>query len=287
MKVVNQCRINFNYQLSSDSAVVCKTIFSNEVSTQIMHHIIVVHKYVDKEEACIFDILIYKIIIENISDVIVTNIFFYDNIPEGVRFIKNSIRINGVKKRCINVEDGFNLGNLRAKESFQVEFKVLVLQSCSCEYIKNHSRIEYDYIYNIEMPPKRICRYSNEVVTKCEDMVFKQITVSDTVKPCGRIEDIIYVDYKVEIIGTEIIESPIKNLCTLLVMGKIEYRIFYKSKFHNKCLEGILGFSENLLVPYGINYCNTKLITVDIENISFELINKDKIFINSNLLLHF
>ena len=64
--------------------------------------------------------------------------------------------------------------------------------------------------------------------------------------------------------------------------------MIFKSKFQkSKLLRDKFGFSCYMLVPVGIEYLNENNIKVIIEHASSNLINKNTVFINTNILLHY
>lgn len=305
MRVINECRVDFQYMLSPQSPVIIKTICSNLVSTDIVKDILKIEKYADKKCTYSFDILTYTICITNISKYKITNVFFQDRIAKGTRFIENSVTINNIKRRCINPEYGFNLYSLEPEDMIIITFKVIVLPHCFCDALRNCSTIEHDYIYNIEKPPARITIESNCVKTAIDNKVFKSIVVDNILKTCDKIQKIIDVNVRIKILETKPCSTPVSeiykicnsNICTLVILGSIEYKVNYlpklpqkRSKHRNdkiKYTEDIFGFSCYMLVPVGITYSNKDNINIDIENICINLVGSNNVFVNTNLLLYY
>lgn len=302
MKVINQSRVDFQYKLYSKGTIIAKTIFSNTVATVITKDVLKAKKQVDKTIASGFDILTYTITISNISNNNITNVFFQDLISEDVKFINNSIKINGAKKRCVNPKDGFNIGTIETCSSLIISFKVVVLPRISLHNINNYSELTYDYIYNVEMPPTRVTIKTNEVCTMIENRLFKQFNVNNTLKISSKfplIDSIEHIKIKINILKTKIIETPIvstnnnykSNLCSLIVIGNIEYDVLYKYKcvrqerFRVKRLTDIKGFSTFMLVPYGIQYCSIDNLKILVESISDIMLNEEKLFVDIEMLM--
>lgn len=300
MRVINNCRIDFQYKLWSSGPVISNTIFSNNVSTELINKMLEVKKCVDKKVTTIFEVLTYRIFISNISDIDVTNVFFRDLIPEGTRFIRNTVFINETKKRCVDPSCGFNLGTIYSKDTIVISFKVVILQH-SKRIITNSSNSIYDYIYNTEKPPMRVKIKSNHTKTLVKMNLFKQINIGNKFfvdSQFPQINNIKEVKTKVNIINTKIVSTPVAstnfhkelNLCKLIIIGKIEYFIEYKYLCNriregNKKLTYTRGFSCFLLVPNGIQYCKIKNIEHRIENISYNLLNKRCFFIDLEMLI--
>ncbi|MDK2563818.1 DUF11 domain-containing protein [Romboutsia sedimentorum] len=296
MRVINECRIDFKYRLSPQSPLVAKTTLSNIVSTDIVKNILKIEKFVDKKNTYYFDILTYTIDIYNISDYLVTDVFFRDKIPLGTEFIQNSVEINNIKVRCLNPQYGFCIGDINSGYKKSITFKVVVLPLCFCEIIKNYSIIEHDYIYNIEKCPARVPIQSNRVYTKVNEKVFKQLSIDNILTTCDPILKIVDSNVSIEILQTKLVNTPSNdiygecksNICMLIVIGSIDYEMIFKSKFQkSKLLRDKFGFSCYMLVPVGIEYVNKNNIKIIIENASSNLINKNTVFINTNILLHY
>ncbi|MDB3084655.1 hypothetical protein C4097_08840 [Clostridioides difficile] len=305
MKVINECRIDFQYRLSPKSPVIVKTICSNVVSTDIVKDILKIEKYVDKKHSYSFDIVTYTVCISNVSKYIVTNAFFQDKIPTGTKFINNSVTINSIKKYFINPEKGFSLHDINSGKCIIITFKVIVLPHYLCNTIKNCSTIEHDYIYNIEMSPTRVVMKSNKVNTYVENKVFKSLQVDNNIKISQRIDKIIDIKVKVNILETKVVNTPANDVyrkqnsdvCTFIILGNIEYEINYKLKCKKtnrknknqkmKTKISVFGFSCNMLVPIGITYLNKDNIKINIENTSTSQIYKGKLFVSSNILLYY
>lgn len=287
MNVVNECRIYFKYRFSQVSPIISETKDSNRVSTEIIKDILEVEKYVSKERTYCFGFLTYTIIIYNPSIATVTGVIFKDNIPENTRFIKNSIMVNALKRRCVNPEKGIFIGKIKSHEDVKISFKVLVLPLCKDKVINNYSTVEYDYIYNVEKPPYRIEVESNKVASICENRVFKQILIAHTIKTPYPIDKVVNVKYDLKIVETKIINYFQSEFSTLVVIGKVSYKIFYLSHCHKEYEEDVVGFSTCMLVPYGINYGNKNDIKAEIEDFSPEILDSKRVYFSISLLLHY
>lgn len=285
MFVVNTCRVDYKYRLSSLSPIITKTALSNIVSTQIINEKIKIIKSVDKEKAGLFNLLKYTILIYNISDEIINDLFFQDKIPNGSRFIENSLVINNIMKRCISPESGFYIKKLNIKEKIKVTFKVIITES-KYPYIKNSSDIEYNYIYNIEEKPIRRKEKSNITKTKYENNLFKQILLRNIINLSCKAKCITKVKCIPKVTSTKLVNCYVNEKCGVLVIGKINYFIFYRYKGRNYLIEDISGFSICMIAPIGITYLNKIDIKIDTEYICSNLVNENKIFINTSLLLY-
>lgn len=300
MRVVNECRVNFEYRLSDESPIVMDTSFSNRVSTDIVKDVLSVNKLVNKASTYAFDIITYNIIIKNISDFIATNVFFRDKIPIGTIFIENSVEINNKKKRWISPNNGFYIKSINPRCSVDIKFKVRVLPICFCEVIKNCSSIYHDHIYNIEKEPARLCIPSNFVYTKVKNKIFKELNIENIINLKKDIHDIVNFSASLKILDTKRVDTPINNIykkekssiCTLIVIGVIEYKILFKSKKQKsrgslKTIKSISGFSCNIIAPVGITYLEQNTIKSNINYSCAKLITRNTILTSTNIILNF
>ena len=102
MQIINQARTDFEYRLSLKDPIIRKTTLSNKVQTDIIETMLSSKKSADKRLINLFDILTYTITITNIGSLNLTNIYFQDILPNNLKFITNSLIINGKKINCLN-----------------------------------------------------------------------------------------------------------------------------------------------------------------------------------------
>ena len=262
MEVTNQCRVDFNYKLSPQGPIICNTIFSNVVKTVIIEKLVVAVKKVDKHTACIFDILTYTVCLKNKSMYYVSNIFFQDIVPRGVKFISGSVKINWIKNKNLDPNRGFCLGTLKPFSKYLISFKVVVLPLTLDLILKNLAFITYDYFYNLEKPPIRVSIKTNTTYTIVKNTLFKQINVSNKFKiqnPYICNKDLIKISTKVKIIKTKIVDTPtgVSDEGTyltgskILIIGSVKYSISYLYKECSRicCEKFVKGFSTSIVVP--------------------------------------
>lgn len=284
MRLINECRVDYRYKLGENSPTIRKTIVSNMVSTEIINEMLLVTKFVNKEKVSTFEVLIYEVIISNISSEKVKNIFFQDILEEAIIFIKNSVKINDKTKRCLDVEKGFFIRDLLVNDREKITFKALAIDKNNSSIIENQSILEFDYVYNIEECAKRREKESNKVLSTCQNNLFKQIKLLNYIGLPNNLQKIESIKYKLEILETKLLSSKTSNLTRLLVIGKIEYELIYNSykmKIHCE------GFSTCMLVPIGVNYIDKIIIKEKVEYISAHKINKNIMAINIDLLLYY
>ena len=120
----------------------------------------------DKAFATVNDVLTYTITIENIGNVLATNVIFQDPIPVGTTFIANSVTVDGVSQPGANPATGFTVANISPGGSRTVTFQVRVISTPSGGTIANRGNVSANFVVNPNQPPITINRQTNTVVTQ-------------------------------------------------------------------------------------------------------------------------
>ena len=175
LKVLNNASIKYENTLST----------SNTVATEIQ--CVIPWKDGNKPNVGIGDSLTYTIEAVNNMDVKAENVIIQDTIPEGVTFIANSVRVNGILIPGVNPLMGINIGSLDPNGTSTVTFDVKVTTLPSTiltPSIVNTSNINYYYILDNVTPPIQITSSSNTVITNIK---YGQITPEDVKQTTNRI----------------------------------------------------------------------------------------------------
>jgi len=286
---MNVTRVDYKYRKSQESPIITETKFSNTVYTTILNKNIVVRKSVDKSKASPYDILCYKIVIINVSNETVNNIKFKDILPEGIKFINNTMVINGALCRCFNPACSINLGSLASKGKIIITFKGILDRCTRSKVIENHCVVKFDYIYNVEKPPLKNTVKSNESITSCEDDLFKAIMIKENIKlinVSGCDGCFIGIKTKAKIIKVKIVEyAPNPKMCNVVLIGKIIYSAYYIYGGKLCISKTIKGFSTVISVPRGVEYFKNIKVKVSNEDTSYVCRDKLNLLISTSLLI--
>ncbi len=120
----------------------------------------------DRAFATVNDVLTYTITIENIGNVLATNVIFQDPIPVGTTFITNSVTVDGVSQPGANPSTGFTVANISPGGSRTVRFQVRVTSTPSGGTIANRGNVSANFVVIPNQPPVTINRQTNTVVTQ-------------------------------------------------------------------------------------------------------------------------
>ena len=287
MQVVNQGWVNYEFQTGNDQPIIKKTDWSNIVKTLVLDERIEVEKRADKKVATVYEEITYTITICNVSNIAINNLFLKDDIPKECRFIHNTVYIDGVKRRCISPVEGFEIGHLIPGQCRVISFKSVVLPKSEQNKIKNCGRVDYDYIYNVDLPPVTVTVNSNESSVIIEKRIFKQFSYNTKIViPCkfplvNKLQSVNVITHPIE---TKLINTSLGN--TVLFIGELCYEIQYTRKYDKiqNWIEREL-FSCLLKVPDGIRYCTTYPAEIKKEDIVALKMNEKTIVVAMQLLV--
>ncbi|OBZ13121.1 DUF11 domain-containing protein [Bacillus sp. FJAT-26390] len=120
-------------------------VLSNEVIVTLVKPEIIVTKQVDQELAVPGDTLHYTIQIRNAAHIAV-DARLEDSLPGGVRFVANSLKLNGIPMPSARLEDGITLGTLLGQSLNVVTFAAQIPpQISSIDPITNAARVIYTF----------------------------------------------------------------------------------------------------------------------------------------------
>lgn len=291
MQIKNQCRIDFRYNPSLTSPSVPKTIFSNTVSTDIIAAPLKIEKLVNKTKASVFSILTFTIKIHNVSSTPISNIFIKDLAPCNLIPIANTFTLNCNKIRSVDPKEGYTLPfDLAPNSSVTLKFKMVVSPKSSLKIIINSALIEYDYLYNTEAPPLRICYYADSCPTVIENNLVKQLSINKSLelpyhmpslkkilKECAKVKI-----SEIKLLPTPLIDESDEISYKLLIIGSIKYKILYSYEDPFSCCDSIYstatisyiqGFSTSIIVPNGTEFFTINNLKSTIENLNCRKIN--------------
>lgn len=164
----------------------------------IAKHNLDIIKSVDKEFGIVGDILVYSILINNISGISIGNtkyggVVITDILSPEVEFIPETVTVNGVPKEGMSIIEGVDLGEIDVGKQKEVKFQVKIISDNS-KIIYNHASVTYgaiDYDGNLITGMKN----SNIVHVEIEkaDIVVKKSISNDRVSLNDEIECIVSI----------------------------------------------------------------------------------------------
>lgn len=104
-EIWNQAEIEYEYRINPSGPDLKNTVESNETEVDLVLGQLNMTKSVDKAYATIGDVLNYTVVLNNIENILLTNIVFTDTIPTGTTFVTGSVTINGTSQTTYNPND--------------------------------------------------------------------------------------------------------------------------------------------------------------------------------------
>lgn len=164
-QVNNKSQAQFSYKIDPNGNLITKTIFSNNVITNVVMGQITVDKTVDKTIATIGDVLTFNINITNIGNVIANEVFFQDTPSTGAVFNLGSVIVNGTPQPTFNPTEGFTVGNIGIGNVVTVQFTATVVSVPPTNKVTNQGVINFKYLVDPKEPPVNATIYSNTTTT--------------------------------------------------------------------------------------------------------------------------
>lgn len=147
--ILNSGILKFNYVKDlSNPITLYGSMITDPVQTFINNADIDINAFSDKASAKIGDTITYTFILKNSGNTIANNLFFVDSIPDGTKFIENSLYYNGVNQLGINPTPGSGvlLAPLSPNGFSEISFKVTVVSLPPINPISNNGIIYYGFI---------------------------------------------------------------------------------------------------------------------------------------------
>lgn len=153
---------------------------------------LIVTKSSSTKYAVVSDILTYEVRVSNISDTIAENVVVKDLLPEELKFILGSIKVDKVEDTYSNIIAGVNLGDIKASESKTVTFKAQIIKKIE-PYIENRALIEFRYQSKDQLHCDSCYSDVNKVEVKSPNLLVEKICD----KKVAKLDD--EINYKITI----------------------------------------------------------------------------------------
>jgi uncharacterized repeat protein (TIGR01451 family) len=124
--------------------------------------ILKINKASSTDYAVVSDIITCKIKIQNISDIIAEKVVVKDLLPEELKFILGSVKIDNKEDTYANIISGISLGNIMPNEIKFVSFDAQVVKKKN-DYVENNSVVEFRYKNKENLNLYATCNSINKV----------------------------------------------------------------------------------------------------------------------------
>lgn len=163
------------------------------IEIKILNPKLALTKSVDSDYVVVEDIITYKILASNSSDITLSNVIVSDILSPELEFVENSIAINGIIYPTEVITSGINIGEISVGQNKEISFKAKVVGS-SLKEIINISTADYDFKLDGTLTQSGSV-VSNEVVLNVEEANINVIKTVDKEKVS--LGDIL--NYKIEL----------------------------------------------------------------------------------------
>ena len=137
-------------------------------------------------------VVTYIVSLTNTCQSALTNVFFKDNLPEGVSFKAGTVTVNGQSEKSFDPEKGFNLSDIPGKETATIAFQADVTSIPTPNPTVNSAVMSYDYTPVKGGIPNHFIRQSNEVPLQINASADLSITKEVSPNPVVAGEEAVY-----------------------------------------------------------------------------------------------
>lgn len=162
----NNSALTYSYKPDPNGSSLTNTITSNTVQTTINKISYNFAKFVDKTYAVVDEYLVYKCTIANTGTVNLLDVYFSDEISAYVKFVPESVYVDGIKYPKHDPYQGFNIGTIKPNQSVEILFGVQIKTAPPFGYVVNLGDMIYSYKLNPNSPVVKESSKSNAVQTK-------------------------------------------------------------------------------------------------------------------------
>lgn len=166
-----------------------RTINDIELS-QPQDYGVLLKQYISLEEAVVGEEIEFKIIAKNISDIDVDNVIIRDILKPELKFLYNTVKIDGIVKKNQNILYGINIGRLEKGSFKELTFKAkvicrpkggnvtnLVIGEYQYRNIQENIVLQYNVISNIvEVIIQEVNIYIDKNIDKNEVSLGEEVT---------------------------------------------------------------------------------------------------------------
>lgn len=270
----------------------------NEVRVEIAK--LDVSKVADKKEAVLNDIITYTLTIRNTGTVAATNIIVRDFLEDGLEFVPNTFKVNGIIINGIDMNAGFNVGSLAPGQTTTIQYQAQIVKVCCDCSITNSATVTFTFRSSSTGAVKQRTEGPISVTVKTASPTFKQFDLDGLlIIPCPKpnIEEINDIKVEVEIMKYKVIKT-IKGISAenrtltgykLVINGILRQVVDYTANDvcqSNHSAQFERKFSTFIVLPEDIDPSSNIELNTVVEDVYFNQINDREILTNVTLLLN-
>ncbi|WP_413379279.1 beta strand repeat-containing protein [Paenibacillus taichungensis] len=141
-QVVNEAIATYTYTLP-DGSVTNNSVNSNSVVTIISDPLVDIIKTASPTQVAPNQIIDFSFTLVNGNNLSLSDVLFFDQIPQGTTFVSGSVTSRGVNIPGANPATGVGIENVEAGATISIRFQVTVNSGITLTQITNQASVEY------------------------------------------------------------------------------------------------------------------------------------------------
>lgn len=166
--------------------------------------------HVDKNVANINDILTYTITLNNNGTLDLSNLRFLCTIPDNLKLLYNSFKLNDTLINVDNLSFGVPIGNLKSRETITLEFKTTVSKMCAHRTIDATYHVKFNYRHGEFFHDYSSCSSMESISVLALSPNFKEITLDNMLCMPDHnppLEDVVEISAQADIYNYRIVKT--------------------------------------------------------------------------------
>ncbi|MGG7178576.1 hypothetical protein ACQPU1_13325 [Clostridium paraputrificum] len=124
------------------------SVQSNELVLPVYNLSVCIIKSVDKVVAKVGEVLSYSVLIRNTGNVDISDVTFFDQLPENLLLLPSTVLINSVPQFIDDLGIGIDLGTIVAGGNVVISFQAEILPLPKSSVVTNVANIDFSYTVN-------------------------------------------------------------------------------------------------------------------------------------------
>lgn len=273
MKIVNQSRVNLEYQYDPTMPVVRETQVSNLAITYVLDDRLCVRMSAVRSLFTFFETFEYNIKIRNICGIKIVHIRIQDSLPKSLYYIQNSIIINGIRRRCCTPYEGIPIEFIDVGEEVSILFRVVIPVQSAPRQIVNRCMVSYDYQYDYQLPMIEKVIESNWVKSWIHNIYYKMSSVSANIVVNNQFMILRLNHIELSPLQRKTVRGKYESSIVIVDCMECYFELRRKGSQRSCPMKAQQGIACTMKVPDGVRYCNVGRIQGKIEDIQVNQIS--------------
>lgn len=219
-EIRNQVGIDYDYRIDPNGPDLQNSVQSNETEVDLVLGELRMTKTVDKEYATIGDILNYTVVLENIGNILLTNIEFTDILPSEATFVSESVSVDGTPQPSYDPNSGFDLGSMLIAGDVTVTYQATVTSLPTPNIITNQAESTFNYLVIVPITGESSSNSVTTTINVTELNILKSADVT-AAKSGDTITYTIVIENTGNVDATNVLFTDVIDANTTFVTGSV------------------------------------------------------------------